>query len=102
MPRKFKVISGRGEALPEADGLLSPEEEFRHFRNVSDSVVQKALDTWAELWNELQGAVTHGILVSPEVQRGFEPRDGWPEFLEKMWLLKHYLDYVKRFCQGKA
>jgi len=25
----------------------------------------------------------------------------WPEFLEKMGLLKHYLDYKKKYCERK-
>jgi hypothetical protein len=37
--------------------------------------------------------------VTPAMAEGFKPACGWPEFLEKLWLLKHYLDYIHRFCK---
>jgi hypothetical protein len=40
-------------------------------------------------------------MVTAEMQKGFVPACGWPEFLEKMWLLKHYLDSVGRICRNK-
>ena len=89
-----------GHQLPGAK-TLSRETELRHFRNVSGSLVRGALDRWAELWGELQGQVTCGVMVLPEAQRGFKPRCGWPEFLEKMWQLKFYLDSAKRFCDQR-
>ena len=76
-----------------------PATELRHFKNVTGSVIQDALNVWAELWEELQDSVTCGVMVLPEAENGFKPSCGWPEFLEKMWLLKHYLDFTKRFSQ---
>jgi len=73
-----------------------------HFRNVTGSVVQDAQDTWGEIWDQLQGSLTHGIMIMPEVEKNFQSECGWPEFCEKLWLLKHYLDHAKRFCDGKA
>jgi hypothetical protein len=61
--------------------------------------MQDALNVWAELWAELEGRVTSGVMVLPEAENGFKPSCGWPEFLEKMWVLKHYLDFTKRFSQ---
>jgi hypothetical protein len=101
MPREFKVISGTGKGDQESYTRILPEERLRHFRNVAGSVLQDALDTWADIWNELQGSVTHGVLVSAEVKDGYTPPCGWPEFLERMWVLRHDLDYVKRLCEGK-
>lgn len=100
MATKFRVLSNPGaeKLLP---SVSRPESQLRHFRNVNGSVLQNALDTWAEIWNEFQGTVTHGCLVTPEAERGFKPKCGWPEYLEKMWLLKHYLDYAKRYCEGE-
>ena len=89
-----------GHELPAAE-RLSREKELRHFSSVSSSLLRGALDRWAELWGELQGQITCGVMVLPEAQRGFKPRCGWPEFLEKMWALKHYLDYAKRYCEGR-
>lgn len=76
-----------------------PARELQHFKNVTGSVMQDALNVWAELWGELQGSVTCGVMVIPEAENGFKPSCGWPEFLEKMWLLKHYLDFTKKFSE---
>jgi hypothetical protein len=73
-----------------------------HFRNVNSSVLQEALDTWGDMWDQLQGRVTHGVLIENESEEPLEPKCGWPEFLEKMRLLRHYLDYAKRFSEGKT
>ncbi|OGP58765.1 MAG: hypothetical protein A2V67_18065 [Deltaproteobacteria bacterium RBG_13_61_14] len=100
MTRKFKIISSTGEESSNFQAFR-PETKLRHFRNVNASVLQNALDTWGDVWNEFEGTVTHGCLVTPEAAKGFKPKCGWPEFLEKMWLLKHYLDYAKSFCEGK-
>jgi len=99
MTRELKVISNSREE--HIYRVPQPEDKLRHFRNVTGSVLQNALDTWGDLWNELQGTVTYGLLVTPEAEQGFKPKGGWPEFLEKMWLLKHYLEYAKRYCEGK-
>ena len=73
----------------------SAEQNLRHFKNVNSSLMQDALDVWAELWEEFQDRVTCGIAVLPEAKKGFIPSCGWPEFLEKMWLLRHYMDFAK-------
>jgi hypothetical protein len=101
MPREFKVISGTGKGDQQSYKAILPEEKLRHFRNVTGSVLLDALDTWADIWNELQCAVTHGVLVSAEIKDGFTPSCGWPEFLERMWVLRHNLDYARRLCEGK-
>lgn len=80
---------------------LSPQAELRHYRHVTGSLLREALDKWAELWEEFQSQVTSGVMVLPEAQKGFKPQCGWPEFLEKMWQLKFYLDSAKRFCDKK-
>lgn len=76
-----------------------PARELQHFKNVTGSVMQDALNVWADLCGELQGSITCGVMVLPGAENGFKPSCGWPEFLEKMWLLKHYLDFTKRFSQ---
>ncbi len=98
MPRQFKILSAQAERTCE---VLTTDEKLRHFKNVSGSVLQDAQDAWGEIWDQFQGSVTHGFMVTPEAEKGFRPECGWPEFLEKMWLLKHYLDYAKRHCDGK-
>lgn len=100
MPRQFRILSGAdGEHIRE---VVTSEDKQKHLRNVNGSLLQGALDTWGDIWHELQDSMTHGLMVSPEVKNGFEPKCGWPEFLEKMWLLKHYLDHAKRLCEEKA
>ena len=102
MPSQFKVLPGGLDSDREiTHGLRPTEKKLLHFRNVSVSVLQDALDTWGEIWDQLQGTITHGVMIVPEAEKNFEPECGWPQFLEKMWLLRHYLDYARRFCDGK-
>jgi len=100
MERQLKVISGNAKGAAER-GYLLPEEKFKHFRNVMGVVLEDAQNTWGDLWKELQGEVTDGTMILPQGRKGFVPPCGWPEFLEKMWLLKHYLDHAKRFSEEK-
>lgn len=99
MSKTFRVISNDQQ---KPFRIVSQEDKLRHFRNVTSSVLQDSLDTWADIWNEMENSVTCGHLVSPDVMEGFTPNCGWPEFLEKLWLLRHYLDYAKRYCDGKV
>ncbi len=78
----------------------SAESALKNFRYVVSSVNDDALKVWTELWNELSEGVTPGGFVTPAMSKGFVPSCGWPEFLEKAWLLKHYLDYIHRFCDA--
>lgn len=100
MARDFRIIPGGMQNAQQMRVVVSPDVKLWHFRNVSGSMLQSALDTWADVWNELQGTVTHGVLVTPQSEEGFTPECGWPEFLEKMWLLRHYLDTAKRYCDN--
>ena len=99
MAKQFTVISGNRPA--EARTILLPEEKFKHFRNVMGVVLQDAQKTWGELWDELQGEVVDSVMVRPDAEHGFRPKSGWPEFLEKMWILRHQLDYARRFSEGR-
>jgi hypothetical protein len=76
-----------------------PAIELQHFRNIVGSVTQDALKVWVELWAQLEGRVVSGVAVLPEAKKGFEPSCGWPEFLEKMCVLRHYLDFTNRLSQ---
>ena len=80
----------------------SAESALKNFRYVVASVNGDAQKVWAELWNELREGVTPAGIVLPAMSEGFTPSCGWPEFLEKMWLLKHYLDYIDRFCDAST
>lgn len=87
---------------PALDGNPSTERALKNFRYIVGAVNDDALRVWAEIWQEMQQGVTPGGMVSPSMAEGFTPACGWSEFLEKFWLLKHYLDYVHRFCQQQT
>ena len=93
-------VGKNGELLAD---LCTPEKKLRHLRNVTATVMRDALDLWADMWEQMKGCVTGGGMVLPEAEKkGFKPECGWPEFLEKMWLLKHYLDHIKKLSEGKT
>lgn len=99
----------KGFRLPQDDRLQgltqatgAENRALKNFRYVVGSVNEDALRVWAELWEQLNNGVTPNGMVLPEMEKGFTPACGWPEFLEKFWLLKHYLDYVHRFCKENA
>lgn len=77
----------------------SPIAELKNFKNVNNSLMQEALNVWAELWAELDGQVGSSNMGKPEIKENFEPSCGWSEFLEKMWVLWYYLDFSKRLSQ---
>ena len=87
---------------PEPPNVLpfTPLFELEHLLKVSGSVAQDANQVWAEMWAQLRRMTTGGAIV-PEAKEGFVPECGWPEFLEKFWLLKHYLDSIQRICERK-
>lgn len=99
MSRAFDIPDGE---LPKLEDSVGPdaERQLKAFRYVVASVNQDALDTWSELWNEFKNGVTPAGAVTPDMQEGFKPSCGWGEFLEKFWLMKHYLDYIQRFSRG--
>ncbi len=101
------AVSGMSEkAVPERmtrDGEptvlpFTPLVELEHLLKVTHSVTQDANKVWAEIWDEMKRMATPGGMILPEATEGFVPSCGWPEFLEKLWMLKHYLDYVQRLC----
>ncbi|MBM4285013.1 MAG: hypothetical protein FJ128_07170 [Deltaproteobacteria bacterium] len=98
MSEKLRLVTR--DTPPEESAVLSSEEKLRLFRKVAGSLLQDAQGTWADIWQELMGTVTNGVVILPDASQG--PKCGWAEFLEKLWLLKHYLDYTKRFVEGKA
>lgn len=80
---------------------FTPVVELEHLLKVAASVCKDADQVWAEMWSELKRIAGSGGMVLPEAEHGFVPKCGWPEFLEKFWLLKHYLDSVQRICERK-
>jgi len=99
MSQGMKLVRFDGEEPQTVVQKPSPQAELTHFRNVTGSVTQDALNVWAEIWGELQEGVHNGVAIAPEANEGFKPSCGWPEFMEKMWLLRHYLDFMARMSR---
>jgi len=78
---------------------FTPLVELDHLLKVAGSVSVDANQIWAEMWGEFRRLVTSSGMILPEAAQGFVPACGWPEFLEKFWLLKHYLDSIQRICE---
>ena len=83
--------------LQESVAVL-PTAQSEHLLKVARSVARDADQLWAELWAQFKPHVTTSGVVLPGLDRGFVPACGWAEFLEKIWLLKHYLDSIQRIC----
>ncbi len=112
MRQSVKPTEFYGEEPQTAARAPSPQAELMHFQHVIGNVTQDALNTWAEIWGELQQGVHTGVTVASKADEGastsgmglstgepFKPSCGWPEFLEKMWILRHYLDFLARFSR---
>ena len=102
MNQGVKLVKFEGDVPRTIAKAPSPQVELKHFRNVTGSVVQDALNVWADLWGELQNGAACGSVIDPEVKKGFKPSCGWSEFLEKMWVLRHHLDFVARFSRQEG
>jgi len=98
------------EKTPDVDGSNSeepaivpftPMTDLEHLLKVAGSVTEDANKVWAEIWGEFKRVVSSSGMILAEAKNGFVPSCGWPEFLEKFWLLKHYLDSVRRICDKK-
>ncbi|MBN1509304.1 MAG: hypothetical protein JW955_20835 [Sedimentisphaerales bacterium] len=86
----------------DSDEAAECRQQARHRLKVALSINEDALRAWASVWDEMKPMVTPGGMIDTKVAEGFVPACGWPEFLEKLWLLKHYLDYTRRMCTERA
>ena len=100
MSTELRLIQGGPDE--KGRGYLDPEERLRVFRRMAATMARDALTAWSDIYREFEGKVTCGAMVTGEAGKGFKPECGWPEFLERMWLLEHYLDHLKRICEGSA
>ena len=95
-PRRVNIKNVNGHV----DSQQSPNvPDLQDFKNVTNNLVQDALTVWADLWAELEGQVEPLEGDTSKKDSTFEPSCGWNQYLEKMWVLKHYLDFVKRLSQ---
>lgn len=95
--RRREFAAGTTQEAP-AIVSLTALTQLDHLLKVAGSITQDANQTWADIWGELKPLTTGSGLVVPQGEKGFVPECGWPEFLEKFWLLKHYLDSIQRIC----
>lgn len=96
-----RILAAQAAEEPPVIVPLTAMNQLEHLLKVAGSISQDANKTWAEMWSELKRLTTGGGLIGPEGEKGFVPQCGWPEFLEKFWLLKHYLDSIQRICDKK-
>ncbi len=74
---------------------------MRHFQGVAASVMEQAIQVWEDLLKELEDPRTpEEIIDGVPLSDGALPACGWPEFMEKLHLLGHYIDYTRRLCDG--
>jgi hypothetical protein len=96
-PDPTRIDFGGGVKL----GPPAVVSEAEHLLKVAASVTKDANDVWAEMWAEFKPHVTPGGVICQTMEKGFVPACGWAEFMEKYWLLKHYLDSIDRICRQK-
>ena len=92
---KVNACNNNGQLMSRQPSSMT---ELVDFKNVTNNLVQDALTVWADLWAELDNQVELDDTDNSNKNR-FEPSCGWNKYLEKMWALKHYLDFVKRLSQ---
>ena len=71
--------------------------DLRGFKQATNDVMQDAINVWDDLWAELEHQQMPG--EDAGTQPGFEPSCGWNEFLQKMWILRNHLSFVKRITR---
>jgi hypothetical protein len=74
--------------------------EFQDFKHVTNGLVQDAINVWDELWAELDDTGEPGALI--KLESGFEPSCGWTEYLQKMWTLRHTLNFAKKYSRQSS
>jgi hypothetical protein len=75
------------------------EMELRDFKNVIHNLMQDALTVWADAWAELDGRLPSDGKGPVASNQRLEPSCGWSEYFEKMWVLRHYLDFTRKLSQ---
>ena len=74
---------------------------IRHFRGVAGGVLIDAEKVWEEICRACQDPRTcEEILEGVGGPTERAPSCGWPEFMEKLQLLGHYIHYTRRLCDG--
>lgn len=95
-PQSKSFVASQPQSVP-----FSPLTEMEHLLKVAASITQDANDVWTDIWTQVKPLTASEGKAGEQQEAGFVPPCGWPEFLEKLWLLKHYLDSVQRICTNQ-
>jgi hypothetical protein len=103
MKHKFKHASDPNS--PDQEHIKREIErtnaKLRHFRGIAAGVLKDACQVWQQIWDVCQDPRTcDEILEGIQEPLSQIPTCGWAEFREKLYLLRHYLDYTHRLCSG--
>ncbi len=95
---KAENSSGEHHRRSEVDRVNA---RIRHFRGVAGGVLTDAEKVCQEILQACQDPRTcEEILEGADGPAGKTPSCGWPEFMEKIHLLGHYIHYTKKLCDG--
>ena len=100
MRKKQDVPSGLDETGEFVYRAVHSDQMLECFKAMIASMMKDAQGVWADLWGEMKDCGSTTGIVPPDADKGFKPPHGWPEFLEKLWLLRHYIDHTSRICEG--
>jgi len=75
------------------------QRRLRDLRYLIAAIDAEAIEAWSSLWRELPEVDSEGDPAGSSPGGAFEPPGGWPKFVERFWLLKHYLDSIHRLCR---
>ena len=103
MPQEINLNKSRDKTKHpvDAEKVASAERKLRHFRGVAASILRDALAVLEDIWNACEDTRTpEEILDGKEFPSGSLPTCGWTEFLEKLHLLRRYLEHARSLCDG--
>ena len=103
MPQEVNLNKGgdKSGSCVDAGEVAAVERKLRHFRGVAASVLRDALDVLGDIWNACEDSRTpEEILDGKRFPSDSLPACGWAEFLEKLHLLRHYLEHARSLCDG--
>lgn len=76
--------------------------QMRYFRAVAAGLMRDALAVWGDIWCARSDPRTPDeILEGVPEPKDEIPECGWAELREKLHILRHYLEQVRRFCDGQ-
>lgn len=105
-PNREDVLEETSRSVSSHDAHLRKEIErvnakMRHFMGVSATIIKEALKVFDEIWAACGDTRTSEDILEGKPEPSDElPTCGWDDMRRKLHLLRHYLDYVKKLCDG--